>query len=86
MRTQKQIAASRENGSKSHGAASPVSPATQTPKTQLQIRGSLRKNDSGDPAAGESPPTPVLEHKSFSESVFGIGGSSTSVRGTQGVK
>jgi hypothetical protein len=29
-----------------------VSPATQTPETQLQILGSLRKNDSGDPAAG----------------------------------
>ena len=33
-----------------------VSPATQTPETQLQILGSLRKNDSGDPAAGETPP------------------------------
>jgi hypothetical protein len=29
-----------------------VSPATQTPETQLQVLGSLRKNDSGDPAAG----------------------------------
>ena len=33
-----------------------VSPATQTPETQLQILGSLRKNDSRDPAAGETPP------------------------------
>jgi hypothetical protein len=42
-----------------------VSPVTQTPQTQLQILGSLRKNESGDPAAGEmphaSPGTPVLE-------------------------
>ena len=30
-----------------------VSPATQTPETQLQVLGSLRKKDSGDPAAGE---------------------------------
>jgi hypothetical protein len=29
-----------------------VSPATQTPETQLQILGSLRTNDSGDLAAG----------------------------------
>ena len=33
-----------------------VSPATQTPETQLQILGSLRKNESADPAAGETPP------------------------------
>jgi hypothetical protein len=43
----------------------PVSPVTRTPETQLQILGSLRKNGSADPAAGEmphaSPGTPVLE-------------------------
>jgi hypothetical protein len=42
-----------------------VSPVTQTPETQLQILGSLRKNESADPAAGEmphaSPETPFLE-------------------------
>jgi hypothetical protein len=46
-----------------------VSPATRSPETQLQILGSLRRNDSGDPAAGKMPPTPALEH---SESVFDI--------------
>src|ERR1017187_10208028 len=42
-----------------------VSPATHSPETQLQILGSLRKDDSGDPAAGadnlanvETPRTP----------------------------
>ena len=30
----------------------PVSPVTQTPETQLQILGSLRKNDPGHPAPG----------------------------------
>jgi hypothetical protein len=35
-----------------------VSPVTQTPETQLQVLGSLRKNDSADPAAGEMPPRP----------------------------
>src|ERR1017187_7581379 len=49
-----------------------VSPATQTPETQLQILGSLRKNDSGDPEAAKTPPAPTLEHSSFSESVFDI--------------
>ena len=29
-----------------------VSPATHSPETQLQILGSLRTNDSGDPAPG----------------------------------
>jgi hypothetical protein len=42
-----------------------VSPVTQTPETQLQILGSLRKNESAEPTAGEmphaSPGTPVLE-------------------------
>src|ERR1017187_4984354 len=52
-----------------------VSPATQTPETQLQILGSLRKNDSSDPAAGITPPTPALEYSSFSESVFDINAS-----------
>src|ERR1019366_9540659 len=35
-----------------------VSPVAQTPETQLQVLGSLRKNDSADPAAGEMPPRP----------------------------
>ena len=48
-----------------------VSPATHSPETQLQILGSLRGNDSGDPAAGKIPPTPALKH---SESVFDING------------
>ena len=48
-----------------------ASPATHSPETQLQILGSLRKNDSGDPAAGKMPPTPALGH---SESVFDING------------
>ena len=52
-----------------------VSPATQTPETQLQVLGSLRKNDSGDPAAGKTPPMPTLERSSFSESVFDINAS-----------
>ena len=55
----------------------PVSPVTQTPETQLQILGSLRKNDPGHPAPGETPPTPVQEHRSTGESVFGIGGPAT---------
>src|ERR1035437_319729 len=33
-----------------------VSPVTQTPETQLRILGSIRKNESADPAAGEMPP------------------------------
>ena len=33
-----------------------VSPATRSLETQLQILGSLRKNNPGDPAAGETPP------------------------------
>ena len=37
-----------------------VSPVTQTPETQLQILGSLRKNESADPAAGEMPPRQSL--------------------------
>jgi hypothetical protein len=49
----------------------PVSPATRSPETQLQILGSLRKNDSAGPAAGKTPPTPILEHSSFSESTQG---------------
>ena len=64
----------------------PVSPVTQTPETQLQILGSLRKNDQGHPAPGETPPAPVQEHRSTGESVFGIGGSATAVGGTQGPK
>jgi hypothetical protein len=48
-----------------------VSPVTQTPETQLQVLGSLRKNDSGDPAAGKTLPAPVLEHRSCSESTQG---------------
>ncbi len=48
-----------------------VSSATHPPETQLQILGSLRRNDSGDPAAGKIPPTPALGH---SESVFDING------------
>jgi hypothetical protein len=58
-----------------------ASPATQTPETQLQILGSLRKNDSGDPAVGKTPSTPAPEH---SESVIDIdapsGGSSQGAR------
>jgi hypothetical protein len=46
-----------------------VPPLTQTPETQLPILGSLRKNDSGDPAAGKTPSTPALEH---GESVIDI--------------
>jgi hypothetical protein len=38
----------------------PVSPVTQTPETQLQILGSLRKNESAGPAAGEMPPSQSL--------------------------
>jgi hypothetical protein len=37
-----------------------VSPVTQTPETQLRILGSLRKNESADPAAGEMPPPQSL--------------------------
>jgi len=37
-----------------------VSPVTQTPETQLRILGSLRKNESADPAAGEMPPLQPL--------------------------
>jgi len=37
-----------------------VSPVTQTPETQLRILGSLRKNESADPAAGEMPPRQSL--------------------------
>jgi hypothetical protein len=55
----------------------PVSPVTQTPETQLQILGSLRKNDPGHPAPGETPPAPVQEHRSTGESVFGISGPAT---------
>jgi hypothetical protein len=51
-----------------------VPPVTQTPETQLQVLGSLRRNDSGDPAAGKIPPTPALEHSSISESVFDVNG------------
>jgi hypothetical protein len=42
----------------------PVSPVTQTPETQLQILGSLRKNDPGHPAPCETPPTPVQRENS----------------------
>jgi hypothetical protein len=38
----------------------PVSPVTQTPETQLQILGSLRKNESADAAAGEMPQSQSL--------------------------
>ena len=62
----------------------PISPVTQTPETQLPILGSLRKNDPGHPAPGETPPAPVQEHSSTSESVFGIGGPATAVGGPQG--
>jgi uncharacterized Zn-binding protein involved in type VI secretion len=62
----------------------PVSPVTQTPETQLQILGSLRKNDPGHPAPCETPPAPVQEHRSTGESVFGIGGPASAVGGTQG--
>ena len=55
----------------------PVSPVTQTPETQLQILGSLRKNDPGHPAPCETPPAPVQEHRSTGESVFGISGPAT---------
>jgi hypothetical protein len=108
MRTQKQIAASRENGRKSDGATTPEGkarivnanlqsgifaatkfliwehqgelqdqyyarhpPATQTPETQLQILGSLRKNESAGPPAAKTLSAPVLEHSSFSESTQG---------------
>jgi hypothetical protein len=37
-----------------------VSPVTHSPETQLQILGSLRKNESADPAAGEMPPRQSL--------------------------
>ena len=63
----------------------PVSPVTQTPETQLPILGSLRKNDPGHPAPGETPPAPVQEHTSTSESVFGIGGPAPAVGGPQGL-
>jgi hypothetical protein len=62
----------------------PVSPVTQTPETQLQILGSLRKNDPGHPAPAETPPAPVQEHRSTGESVFGISGPATAVGSTQG--
>jgi hypothetical protein len=42
----------------------PVSPVTQTPETQLQILGSLRKNDPGHPAPCETPPAPVQRENS----------------------
>jgi hypothetical protein len=42
----------------------PVSPVTQTPETQLQILGSLRKNEPGHPAPGETPPAPVQREDS----------------------
>ncbi len=64
----------------------PVSPVTQTPETQLQILGSLRKNDPGHPAPCETPPAPVQEYWSISESVLGISGPATAVGGTQGPK
>jgi hypothetical protein len=56
----------------SPGSSAPASPVTSSPETELQILGSLRKNDPGDPAAGKTPPTPVLENGSFGESGFGI--------------
>jgi len=62
----------------------PVSPVTQTPETQLQILGSLCKNDPGHFAPGETPPAPVQEHRSTGESVFGIGGPASAVGGAQG--
>lgn len=64
----------------------PVSPVTQTPETQLQILGSLRKNDPGHPAPGETPPAPVQEHRPISESVFDIGRPATALGSTQGPK
>src|ERR1039457_982617 len=64
----------------------PVSPVTQTPETQLQILGSLRKNDPGHPAPGETPPAPVQEHRSTGKSGFGISGPATAVVSTQGPK
>jgi hypothetical protein len=62
----------------------PVSPVTRTPETQLQILGSLRKNDPGHLAPCETPPAPVQEHSSTGESVFGVGGPASAVGGTQG--
>jgi hypothetical protein len=64
----------------------PVSAVTQTPETQLRILGSLRKNESADPAAGEMPPTPSLEPRYLSESVLDINGPAVAVRGTQGAE
>ena len=57
-----------------------VSPATQTPETQLQILGSLRKNDPGDPEAAKTPPVPALEH---SESIFDIDAPAAAIRSSQ---
>ena len=56
------------------------SPATQTPETQLQILGSLRKNDPGDPEAAKTPPVPALEH---SESIFDIDAPAAAIRSSQ---
>ena len=64
----------------------PVSRATQTPETQLQTLGSLRKNDPGDPAAGKTSPKAVPDYPFLSESLFGIGGPAAAVRSTPGAK
>jgi hypothetical protein len=56
------------------------SPATQTPETQLQILGSLRKNDPGDPEAAKTPPVPALEH---SESIFDIDAPAAAIRSSE---
>jgi hypothetical protein len=63
-----------------------VSPATRSLETQLQILGSLRKNESADPAAAKTLPTPSLEHRSLSESVLDINVPAAAVRSTQGAK
>jgi hypothetical protein len=56
------------------------SPATQTPENQLQILGSLRKNDPGDPEAAKTSPVPALEH---SESIFDIDAPAAAIRSSQ---
>jgi hypothetical protein len=61
-------------------APEPDPPATHSPETQLPILGSLRKNDSGDPATGKTPSAPALEH---SGSVIDISGPATAVRTLQ---
>jgi hypothetical protein len=63
-----------------------VPPVTHSPETQLQILGSLRKNESGDPAAAKTPPMPSLEPRDLSESVLDINGPAATVRGTQGAQ